>query len=322
MNAVTLSNNTDPFSAIGNMATAETAPQSPQALSARPEFQLPLLYKEFYPNGDIDRINRLASEQPPERQKRRPIYFGTIHVRDGRESAIVDIEGHSWTVSVHGKHINRAFSGDRVAVRLLPRGHWRLKIPPTLDLNPDPSHPATERVEPLNVQATLEGMPDDEDARSEVMHSLKQLLCDDCFGPTQGEWLTFSDLFVTVTAGFSSPQDLNQKLASYNWPRASQSAKPKFSFPERVKSVKFSTAKLPDAACAPMPTLSAFSDDAVASMSPKSPSTRSVTCDCQSRPRSINSATTLSLPDAVFQGALWRGFSAHRRATRARPRRK
>ncbi len=305
------------------MATAETAPQSPQAISARPEFQLPLIYKEFYPIGDIDRINRLANEQPPG-QKLRPIYFGTIHVRDGRESAIVDIEGHSWTVSVHGKHINRAFSGDRVAVRLLPRGHWRLKIPPTLDLNPDPSLPATEHIEPLNVQATLEGMPEDEDARSEVIHSLKQLLFDDCFGPTQGEWLTFSDLFVTVTAGFLSSQDLNQKLASYNWPRASQSAKPKFSFPECVKSVKFSTSKLPDAASAPMPTLSAFSDDAVASLSPKSPSTRSVMCDRDHypRPRSINSATTLSLLDALFQGTFRRSFSAHRRATRAHPRRK
>jgi hypothetical protein len=249
------------------MATAATLPVSPKASSAHHELPVSLIYKEFYPLEDVLRINRLASEKRSG-EKLRPIYFGTIYVRDGRESAVVDIEGHEWSVSVHGKHINRAFSGDRVAVRLLPRGHWRLKMPPALDLNSESAHPDTERVDALNVIATFEGMADDEQTRNDVMRNLTQLLCDDGFGPSQSGWISLNTVYVTVNAGFTSSNDLNQKLLS---------SKRKVIKPQGVQFVQFVTDKPPDAASGPIATLStfSFSDDRVASLSPKSPAARS-----------------------------------------------
>ena len=239
---------------------------SPKASAGCPESSLPSIYKEYYPHEEIIRINKLASETSSG-GKRRPIYFGTIYVRDGRESAVVHMEGHDWSVRVHGKHINRAFSGDRVAVRLLPRGHWKVQMSPTLDLNSEVSHAVAERVDALNVLATFEEMPNDEQMRSSVLHNLMQLLCDDGFSPSQSGWISFNTVYVTVTAGFTSSHDLKEKLAS---------AKRKVFKPACVQSIQFFTEKAPDAALGPIATISTFSDDTpLASMSPKGLSTRS-----------------------------------------------
>jgi hypothetical protein len=206
----------------------------------------PLIYKEHFPQQEIVRINSQESRKGPGR-KRRPIYFGTIHIRDGRESAIVDIEGHDWRVSIHGKHINRAFTGDRVAVRLLPRGHWKAKIPPVLDLNYEPSGAATTHVGPLNVVAVFEDLPELEQARIVSLRSLKQILFDDGFGPSNSAWISFNTVYVTVTVGFSSSHDLNHKLAS---------VKRKIIKTEHVRSVQLFTEQPPSAV-----TISASRDD-------------------------------------------------------------
>ena len=228
-------------------------------------YATPTIYKEFFPHDEIISINLAESQKPPG-SKLRPIYFGTIYVRDGRESAIVKIEGRDWNVSVHGTHINRAFSGDRVAVRLLPRGHWKVKPPPVLDLNYDSMNPVSDhgQVGAMNVLVVFEEMPEEQQVREDTLRTLKQLLFDHGFGPCQSGWISFDTVYVTVTAGFTSSHDLNQKLAS---------SKRKIIKPENVRSIQVFTEKPRDTASDPMITISAFSDD-VSSASPTCHMTR------------------------------------------------
>ena len=68
----------------------DSSPMTMQSISAA----APSIYKEYFPQEEIVRIN-LQESQKPSGLKRRPIYFGIIHVRDGRESAVVKIEGHA-----------------------------------------------------------------------------------------------------------------------------------------------------------------------------------------------------------------------------------
>jgi hypothetical protein len=236
--------------------------QNPDRLAdALPDHHEPPIYKEFFPHVDIIQINMRESKKPPG-VKRRPIYFGTIYVRDGRESAIVDIEGHSWSASIHGSHINRAFSGDRVAVRLLPRGHWKVQMPVAIDLNYEQSSVITDCVGPMNAMFTFEDMPDDARERMDASLQLRQLLFDDGFAFSQSGWMTNNTFYVTVTAGFTSSHDLNQKLAS---------TKRKVAKPRGVLSIQTFIDKPPAAAASPLITLSALSDDTA---SPKSPFNR------------------------------------------------
>ena len=222
----------------------------------------PLIYKEYFPHEEIIRINNEES-QKQFGEKRRPIYFGTIYVRDGRESAIVTIEGHDWSARVHGRHINRAFSGDRVAVRLLPRGHWKVQMPPALDLNYEAASAVSQPVDALNVLVAFADMPNDAQARSDTLRDLRQLLFDDGFSPSHSGWISLDTVYVTVTAGFTTSHDLNQKLAS---------SKRKITKPAGVQSFQLFTDKVPDAT--PPSSLSALSDDVGTSSSPKSPSSR------------------------------------------------
>jgi hypothetical protein len=256
------------------------------------------MYKDFFPRDDILRINHQESQKPPG-QKRRPIYFGTIYVRDGRASAIVSIEGHDWSVSVHGTHINRAFSGDRVAVRLLPRGHWKVQLPDVLDLNDDSESAVDEPVGPLNVIVTFNGEEELSDqARSDTLGKLQQLLFDDgfltaCSASSQSGWYTYHTAFVTVNAGFVSKHDLSHKLAS---------TKRKIVKPAGIHSIEIFIDKPHDAAAGPSLTLSSFSDDIVGSSSPKTPLIRCT----YAGPRQCRAAVTLlcraGSSDAVLTG--------------------
>jgi hypothetical protein len=230
--------------------------------SALMDSNAPLIYKEYFPHDEILRINNQES-QKQSGDKRRPIYFGTIYVRDGRESAIVTIEGHDWSASVHGRHINRAFSGDRVALRLLPRGHWKVQMPPALDLNYEAASAISQPVDALNVLLAFAEMPNDAEARSNALRDLRQLLFDDGFSPSQSGWMSLDTVYVTVTAGFSTSHDLNQKLASL---------RRKIAKPPGVQSFQLFTDKVPD--ITPLTSLSALSDEAGTSSSPKSPSSR------------------------------------------------
>ena len=228
---------------------------------------LPSMYKEFFPHDEILHINQKQSQKPAG-QKQRPIYFGTIYVRDGRTSAIVDIEGRDWSVSVHGPHINRAFSGDRVAVRLLPRGHWKVQMPDVLDLNDEPTNASTEPVAPLIVVVTFNGIALDEQARSDALGDLQQLLFDDgflsaCGASDQSGWYSLHTAFVTVNAGFVSKHDLNHKLAS---------TKRKMTKPNGVSTIEIAIIDKPHDNASLFP----FSDDAVASSSPKTPLSRCI----------------------------------------------
>jgi hypothetical protein len=247
------------LSATADAAMACSSPMTPQSISV----VSPLIYKEYFPHEDIVRINSEEHKKPPG-VKRRPIYFGTIHVRDGRESAVVKIDGHDWVASVNGRHINRAFSGDTVAIRLLPRGHWKVKVPPVLDLNYDSPHVVAERVDAMNVVVVFDGMPEDEKARRDALQNLKQLLFDDGFGPSQSGWISFNTVYVTVTAGFTSSHDLTHKLAS---------ARRKIVKPEHVRHIQLFTEKPHTSTSSPIATISAFSDD-VSSASPNCHSTR------------------------------------------------
>ena len=255
-------------------AGAGGSPMTPHSISEAS----PSLYKDFFPHEEILRINMREYGQIKTDSKRRPIYFGTIYVRDGRESAIVKIEGRDWHVSVHGRHINRAFSGDRVAVRLLPRGHWLVKAPPVLDLNYESPNPVTEQVDSFNVVVVFDEMPEDQHARNDTQQNLMQLLCDDGFAPSHSGWMSFNTVYVTVTAGFTSVQDLNRKLSS---------SRRKIVKPANVRSIQLFTEKPHDTASTPMATISAFSDD-VASASPMCSTARSLP-SLPSHPRPLTS---------------------------------
>jgi hypothetical protein len=171
-------------------------------------YATPTIYKEFFPHDEIISINLAESQKPPG-SKLRPIYFGTIYVRDGRESAIVKIGA-------------------------------------------------------MNVLVVFEEMPEEQQVREDTLRTLKQLLFDHGFGPCQSGWISFDTVYVTVTAGFTSSHDLNQKLAS---------SKRKIIKPENVRSIQVFTEKPRDTASDPMITISAFSDD-VSSASPTCHMTR------------------------------------------------
>ena len=141
-------------------------------------------------------------------------------------------------------------------------------MPDVLDLNYEPTHTTAEPVGPLNVIVTFNDIALGEQARSDVLDNLQQLLFDDgflsaCRASNQSGWYSLHTAFVTVNAGFVSKHDLNHKLAS---------TKRKMTKPNGVSTIEIAIIDKPHDNASLFP----FSDDAVASSSPKTPLSRCI----------------------------------------------